>query len=277
LKDAAEYQYNVVESARNAEGALEVPMRLFLFLAVLTGLFSLHGAALAQNVPSPRVLQGMIADGQDQAALDQLQSVLQVHPHSGIAWYLTAEAQDALGHEDAARSALAKAEQFAPGLPFAKPDDVAALQAHLQTVGGDAPAHGGISAMVVIGLLVVLFLLVRVFLRARRRVVPAYDAYGRPMGYGPGGPGYAPPGYGAPGYSEGPGIGGSLLGGLAAGAGFAAGERIIEDIEGDRGQGYVDPNIGGGGFDQVPDRDDGLQGDPGWDDGSGGGGSNDGW
>jgi len=246
-------------------------------LIVAAAIMALPGVALAQSVPSPRALQNMIADGQDQAALDQLHHVLQVHPDSGIAWYLTAEAQDALGHENAARSALAKAEQIAPGLPFAKQDDVAALQAHLQNAGDAAPAHGGFGTMVfVIGVLVVLFLLVRVFVRSRRPIAPAYDGYGRPMGYGPSGAGYAPPGYGQPGFGGGSGIGGSLIGGLAAGAGFAAGERIIEDLEGNRDQNYVDPNIGyvdpnAGGFDPAPDRDDGLQGDPGWDDNSGGG------
>ncbi len=242
-----------------------IKFRVWCVFVVLAVVMALPGMGHAQSA-SPRQIQGMIADGQDQAALDQLQSVLQAHPHSAIAWYLSAEAQDALGHEDAARDALAKAEQIAPGLPFAKPDHVAALQAHLQNGAGADPArHGGIGTMVfVIGVLVVLFLVVRMFMRSRRQVMPAYDSYGRPMGYGPGGPGFAPPGYGG-----GSGIGGALIGGLAAGAGFAAGERIIEDLEGNRDQSYVDPNSGG--FDPAPDRDDGLQGDPGWDDNSGGG------
>jgi len=250
--------------------ALEVSMMATGFwriLIVAAALMTSPGLARAQSTPSPRELQGMIAAGQDSAALDQLQSVLAAHPHSAVAWYLSAEAQDALGHADAARSALAKAEQIAPGLPFAKPSDVQALQTHLGA--GTAPAHGGMGSMVfVIGALVVLFLVVRVFLRSRRRVMPGFDGYGRPMGYGPGGQGFAPPGYGQPGYGGGSGIGGSLLGGLAAGAGFAAGERIIDDLSGNRDGGYVGPNFQGG---PAPDRDDGLQGDPGWDDNNGGG------
>ncbi len=251
--------------------------RNFRVALMLASLFALPAAGFAQTAPSPRQIQGMIDAGQDQAALGQLHNILQAHPQSGVAWYLTAEAQDALGHEGAARDALAKAEQIAPGLPFAKPANLQALQTHLNNPGAAAPAHGGFGSMMfVIGALVVLFLLVRVFLRSRRRVMPAYDSYGRPMGYGPGGQGFAPPGYGGPGYGGGSGIGGSLLGGLAAGAGFAAGERIIDDLAGNRdgGQGYADPNFQGG---PAPDRDDGLQGDPGWDDNSGGGDPNNSW
>ena len=61
------------------------------------------------------------------------------------------------------------------------------------------------------------------------------------------------------------GIGGSLLGGLAAGAGFAAGERVIGDMFGGNNNNPVDPAWGN---QPMPDRDDGLQGSPGWDAGS---------
>jgi hypothetical protein len=63
------------------------------------------------------------------------------------------------------------------------------------------------------------------------------------------------------------GIGGSLLGGLAAGAGFAAGERVIGDMFGgnNNNNNPVDPAWGN---QPMPDRDDGLQGSPGWDAGS---------
>jgi hypothetical protein len=223
-------------------------------VAVVVAGFS--GVARAQSV-TPGQIQAQIAGGDVGTAIGELQTAVQVHPDSGVAWYLMAEAQDAAGHEGAARDALAKAEQLAPGLPFANQQDVAALQAHVEAHGG-----GGISAMVlVIGGLVVLFVLFRLFSRmffGGRRTVP--------MGYGPaydGRPQY-PAGYGP---SSGGGIGSSLLTGLAAGAGLAAGERIVDDM---MGQDRVPDQ--GQGFDQDPPRDDGLQGDPGWDDSGGGGG-----
>jgi uncharacterized membrane protein YgcG len=234
-------------------------MRLKIFsLVFLAASLAGAGQVLAQTA-SPREIQGLIAAGQPQTALDDLAPVLQAHPNSGMAWYLDAEAQDALNNESAARTALAKAEQYAPGLPFAKPADVAALQAHL----AQSSSTGGFSmspVMIVLGL-VVLFVLFRLFRRRRVAYYPPGYGAGAPRGYAP--PGYAPPGY--PSYGpEGGGLGSSLLGGLAAGAGFAAGERIIDDMTG-RDQGTVDSAWGA---DPTPDRDDGLSGSPGWDSGS---------
>jgi hypothetical protein len=108
--------------------------------------------------------------------------------------------------------------------------------------------------MIVIAGLVALFVLIRMFLRARR---PVGMGYGRPAYEAP--PQYP---YGAgTGYAPGGGMGSSLLTGLAAGAGFAAGERIIDDMTGQNQ--YPDQS-----FNQDPPRDDGLQGNPGWDDSS---------
>lgn len=223
--------------------------------------------ALAQGAgPTPQQLQSMISNGQERAALGDLKAVLKTHPHSGVAWYLTAEAEDASGNLAAARDALARAEHYSPGLPFAQPSKVAALKSHLATpVTRHATGHNPV-IYIIVGL-VALFILVRVFLRSRRRMVPP----GYPGGYGggfPGGPGpqgpypYGPPGPGGAAYGRGSGIGGSILGGLAAGAGFAAGERIIEGLDGSRNEQPIDP--GAGGDPTVPDRDDGLTGSPDW-------------
>jgi hypothetical protein len=231
-------------------------LSLFRLIAVAGALTLWQTQAHAQD--QPQQIQQMIANGQPGAALSALSTVLQAHPDSGVAWYLTAEAQDAQGNEGAARSALAKAEQYAPGLPFAKPGDVAALQAHLGQAA--APAHAGISPIwILLGILAVVFFFGRMMLR--RRVMPygprAYPMQ-QPGPYGQGGPGYGQGGFG------GGGVGSSLLGGLAAGAGFAAGERVIDDMMGgNRG----DQNFGGD-PNNVPDRDDGLNGAPGWDSGN---------
>ncbi len=228
---------------------------------LILGLVLLAAGVAPALALTPREIQGQIAAGQAQAALGELQGIVAAHPDSGVAWYLTAEARDATGDEAGARDALANAEQFAPGLPFADEADLAALRAHV------APRRGfGMGPVaLVIGGLFVLFLLLRLF--GRRRVVAGY-----PGGYGappPGfGPGYRPEG----GFGGGGGLGSSLMSGLAAGAGFAAGERIIDDFTG---------RSGGGGFDDgpalPPDRDDGLQGDPGWDESGGNNDPNDGW
>ena len=98
-------------------------------------------------------------------------------------------------------------------------------------------------------------------------------------GYGPNGP---PPGapYGPGGmpYSGGvmPGAGSSLLGGLAAGAGFVAGERILGDLTGGGAGGGLGGGFSPGANNEAapePQRDDGLAGSPNWDDGNAGGGA----
>jgi hypothetical protein len=228
--------------------------RIFVFAGALA-LWQTQAHAQAK----PQDIQQMIADGNPAGALTELQPILQAHPDSGVAWYLSAEAQDAQGNEAAARSALAKAEHYAPGLPFAKPADVAALQAHLGE--GSAPAHSGIGFIwILLGGLVVLVFLARMMLRRR---MAGYGQRGYPM-QPPGPYGQAGPVYGQPGFGGG-GVGSSLLGGLAAGAGFAAGERVIDDMMGgNRGD---DQNFGGD-LNNIPDRDDGLNGSPGWDSGS---------
>jgi hypothetical protein len=220
--------------------------------------------AHAQSDLTPQQLQSMIASGQARNALADLRQVLATHPDSGVAWYLVAEAQDAVGNESQARQAFAKAEQFAPGLPFARPENVSALQAHLAQPAAQIGFH--INPGLVIGVLVVLFLGLR-FL-SHRRAIP----FGYQGGYTAGFSGrpYSPNPYGAGSTAYGPGMGGglgsSLLGGLAAGAGFAVGERIIDGVMSPGGN---QENFGGQASDpgQVPDRDDGLMGSPGWDDG----------
>ena len=240
------------------------------FILIFGVVFATYAAAMlpaSAQSDTPQQLQTMIANGQAQTALTELQAILQAHPTSGVAWYLTAEAQDSLGNEGAARSALNNAQNYAPGLPFANASDVAALQAHLNgsPVAVQPRSHGISPGLGVIILLVVLFIGFRMFFRRRRFVQPyGQSGYGQP-GYGPGGQGPYP-------YNQGPGmgsgIGGSILGGLAAGAGFAAGERVIGDMFGGNNN-AVDPAWGNQIDNQpMPDRDDGLQGSPGWDAGS---------
>jgi hypothetical protein len=225
-------------------------MRRTLFTILMLVLSPL--AAWAQS-DTPQQIQGLIARGNTSAALDQLHGILQAHPNSGPAWYLEAEAQDAAGNEAAARGALQHAEQIAPNLPFADPQKAAALKEHLGLVGHHS---GGASIVfIIIGGLIALFVILRIV--ARRRSYgpgPVYrDGFNAPPPMGG-----QPYGYGQQG---GAGVGSTILSGLAAGAGFALGERAVEDMFGgnrniEQGQNFDQGNVSG--------RDDGLSGDPGW-------------
>lgn len=236
-------------------------------LAVAVLLMLGHGIASAQTAATPQQIQIMIADGHARTALADLRPILRAHPQSGVAWYLTAEAQDALGNLPAARTALAKAESAAPGLPFAKPDKVAALQAHLASPAPAPLAPGGFHmnkfGLIIIALLAVFFI-VRIIRRARQttmRPPPPYGFGNQNMGMG-NQPPYGPTGPTA----TGSGLGGALLSGLATGAAFVVGERIVGDMLGNsntnRNDGTAPPDP------QAPDRDDGLTGSPDWNDNS---------
>ena len=79
--------------------------RLILVFGLVFATYTAAVVSASAQSTTPQQLQSMIANGQAPAALAQLQAILQVHPTSGVAWYLTAEAQDSLGNESAARAA----------------------------------------------------------------------------------------------------------------------------------------------------------------------------
>lgn len=230
-----------------------------------------------EQTVTPRQIQTMIETGGSGHAIQTLKSVLEQHPDSGVAWYLMAEAQDAKGNEPAAAQALAKADQYAPGLPFANPQDAQALRSHINNVMKTSGGHhssGGVSiVLLVIVALIALFILLRMVAGWGRRRSPMNPPYpgapNAPYGgnYGSNGPNGPYP-YGPTGGSVGGGLGSSIITGLAAGAGFAAGERVVDGLMGGNGAQAAPP----GGFDQsAGQQDDGLTGDPGW----GGGDSDD--
>jgi len=225
----------------------------FLLLAGALVFSAPAHAQAAAPVPTPEQIQGMINAGQETQALQALQNVLAAHPKSAVGWYLLAEAYDAQGKESAASDAINMASRIAPGLPFANQQEAAALRAHI--ANSQSPNSGHIALYVIVGLVLLMLLL---------RVLPGRDVAQRNYGYTapPPPPGTPPYGYGY-GPPLGGGIGSALVGGLAAGAGFAAGERMIDGMMGQNGGPMIDP----GNMQQGPDlsRDDGLMGNPGWD------------
>lgn len=232
-------------------------------------------ARAQQQGPTPSQIQTMIQAGQSGQAVQALKGVLGQHPDSGVAWYLMAEAQDAKGHEEAAAQALAKADQYAPGLPFANQQDAQALRAHVNNgleSSGTHHANGGISiVLLVIVALIALFVLLRMVAGWGRRSPMARPYQANPNmpyggGYGPNGQNpYGPAG------GMGGGLGSSIITGLAAGAGFAAGERIVDGL-----MGGSDAQASNQQDFPAGPQDDGLMGDPGWDD-NGNNLNSDGW
>ncbi|WCT78009.1 tetratricopeptide repeat protein [Novosphingobium humi] len=203
--------------------------------------------------PSVRDVYATARAGQVDKAVTMMDEVLKAHPNSAKAHYVQAELLAKQGKTADARAQLAQAEKLAPGLPGIQPQSVAALKAQLNggSVGNGAvtrseapqPAQSRGISWVGIVLIGALLFGVLAFFRRRSRQAEVYNApYGMQGGPGYGGQGYGNQGFGGPGYGggypqQGGGMGSSILGGLAtgaaAGAGFAAGEKIIDGMFGD--------------------------------------------
>jgi tetratricopeptide (TPR) repeat protein len=228
-----------------------------------------------------------------------MKEVLQNHPNSAKAHYVAAELYAKEGKVEAARNHFIKAQNLAPGLPFAQAESVQKLQVQLastqvapvasQTSIFSNPLFWGLIAILVIGVVIVM----------KRRKAEAVQVYSAPSAGYPGTPGGpvgnpgGPGGPGGPGYPGAPaagGMGGGLMGSLATGAalgaGMYAGQALAGSLMGGRDGGHsnadhnansnfnqvggpasLDPNFG---VRDASSWDDASSGSS-WDDNSGGG------
>jgi hypothetical protein len=209
-----------------------------------------------------------------------VQQVLVAHPKSAKAHFVQAELYARQGNQPKAREALSQAQALAPGLPFAKPEAVQALEKQLTTRAIAAPANTNAnfnttapsrpSGSWMLPALLAAVVIGGAYFVFRRKPAQTFDpgmAYGNnglngPQSFGaggmqpamqPGGGGYGQqPMYGQPGYGQpaGGGLGGRIMGGvatgLAVGAGVMAAEAIGRNLMGnhDTGARQVDNNAG---------------------------------
>jgi tetratricopeptide (TPR) repeat protein len=220
----------------------------------------------------PEVSQA-IQSGQLAKADAMMKEVLQNHPNSAKAHYIAAELYIKEGKLDAARNAFVKAQNLAPGLPFAQAESVQRLQVQLSNSSGNSvastssifsnPLFWGLIAILVVGIIIVM----------RRRKAEAVQVYNAPTANGPysGAPGT--PGYpGAPAAGAGSGLMGSLATGAALGAGMVAGQALASHLMGDGNR--ANPGNVNNDFNQVggpaPDAPNfGVRDGSSWDDGGG--------
>lgn len=240
----------------------------------------------------PQVSQA-IQSGQLAKADAMMKEVLQNHPNSAKAHYIAAELYLKEGKLDAARNAFVRAENLAPGLPFAQAESVQRLQTQLRTTNAPGQESAGVGSILSSPLFWILIAIliagVVFFMKNRKRPEPVqvYNAptANSPYPGAPGAPGSYPPG--APGYpgAPAPGMGGGLMGSLATGAalgaGMVAGQALASHLMGGGNQanpGNVnnDFNKVGGPAADAPNfgvRDGSSWDDAGsnsWDDGGGG-------
>lgn len=113
-------------------------MRIFSLIPavvrwLLLAAFLNAGLAMAQQEPTMDQIYATAQAGQLDQAQVMVQQVLVAHPKSAKAHFVQSELYARQGNLPKAREALATAQTLAPGLPFAKPAAVQALQNQLAT------------------------------------------------------------------------------------------------------------------------------------------------
>ncbi|MFM1759707.1 MAG: hypothetical protein RLY75_977 [Pseudomonadota bacterium] len=221
-----------------------------LFVGVFAAAVLLTSNAVFAEATLPEVYKA-VQSGQMAKADAMMKEVLQNHPNSAKAHYVAAELYAKEGKVEAARNHFIKAQNLAPGLPFAQAESVQKLQVQLantqvapaasQASIFSNPLFWGLIAILVVGVVIVMK-------RRKAEAVQVYNAPsagypgtpGGPTGYpggpgGPGGPGY--PGAPAAG-GMGSGLMGSLATGAALGAGMYAGQALAGSLMGGRDGGH---------------------------------------
>jgi hypothetical protein len=231
-------------------------------------------AALAGTDPTIGEVYEVARTGHLDQAQEMMSQVLRDHPRSAKAHYVAAELYTRGGDSSRARQELDTAERLAPGLPFARPEAVQALQGELvqEQSTQRRPRYSQVRSPFAPGtLLLVLGGIGVLWLLMRRRtptggLYPQYPSAvptGGPVNYGPG----VASGMGS-------GIAGGLASGLAVGAGVVAAEEIAHHfLDGNRHDAGALPassDVPG-----VPENGDmggsdfGVSAASSWDDGSG--------
>ena len=244
-----------------------------LFVGVFAAAVLLTSSAAFAEATLPEVYQA-VQSGQMAKADAMMKEVLQNHPNSAKAHYVASELYLKEGKLEAARNHFIKAQNLAPGLPFAQPESVQKLQMQLastqvapaasQTSIFSNPLFWGLIAILVIGVMIVM----------RRRKAEAVQVYNAPSaGYPgtPGGPAGYPGGPGAPAGGMGSGLMGSLATGAALGAGMYAGQALASNLMGGHDNGHSNagsnPNLNQVGGPASLDPNFGVRDASSWDDG----------
>ena len=260
-------------------------MKMRNLINVLAGVFAaailLTSNMVFAEATLPEVYKA-VQSGQMAKADTMMKEVLQNHPNSAQAHYVAAELYLNEGKVEVARNHFIKAQNLAPGLPFAQAESVQKLQVQLSSGAGGSvagsspssifsnPIFWGLIAILVVGVIIVM----------RRRKAQAVQVYNAPSAGYPGAPGTpggptpypgGPAGYpGAPAAGGmGSGLMGSLATGAALGAGMYAGQALASSLMGghDSGHQNTNPNMNQVGGPASLDPNFGVRDASSWDDG----------
>ena len=260
-------------------------MKMRNLINVLAGVFAaailLTSNMVFAEATLPEVYKA-VQSGQMAKADAMMKEVLQNHPNSAKAHYVAAELYLKEGKVEVARNHFIKAQNLAPGLPFAQAESVQKLQVQLSSGAGGSvagsspssifsnPIFWGLIAILVVGVIIVM----------KRRKAQAVQVYNAPSAGYPGAPGTpggptpypgGPAGYpGAPAAGGmGSGLMGSLATGAALGAGMYAGQALASSLMGghDSGHQNTNPNMNQVGGPASLDPNFGVRDASSWDDG----------
>ena len=260
-------------------------MKMRNLINVLAGVFAaailLTSNMVFAEATLPEVYKA-VQSGQMAKADAMMKEVLQNHPNSAKAHYVAAELYLKEGKLEVARNHFIKAQNLAPGLPFAQAESVQKLQVQLSSGAGGSvagsspssifsnPIFWGLIAILVVGVIIVM----------RRRKAQAVQVYNAPSAGYPGAPGTpggptpypgGPASYpGAPAAGGmGSGLMGSLATGAALGAGMYAGQALASSLMGghDNGHQNTNPNMNQVGGPASLDPNFGVRDASSWDDG----------
>ena len=260
-------------------------MKMRNLINVLAGVFAaailLTSNMVLAEATLPEVYKA-VQSGQMAKADAMMKEVLQNHPNSAKAHYVAAELYLKEGKVEVARNHFIKAQNLAPGLPFAQAESVQKLQVQLSSGAGGSvagsspssifsnPIFWGLIAILVVGVIIVM----------RRRKAQAVQVYNAPSAGYPGAPGTpggptpypgGPASYpGAPAAGGmGSGLMGSLATGAALGAGMYAGQALASSLMGghDSGHQNTNPNMNQVGGPASLDPNFGVRDASSWDDG----------
>lgn len=242
---------------------------------------ALASPALAAQATPHDDIQTAIQAGRFAQADREIAQVLAAHPDSAKAHYVDARLLADEGKWPLAQAELHQAERLDPGMGFARPGVLQAFTRQVQDHVQAGPVKSSSSGLIMLAtafILIFAYIMVGIF-RAQQRSSIVMPPAAMPAGAMPvGAPGYPPAGASAP-PAGGSGLAGALGTGLAAGAGFAAGEALVDKLL-RQGQGSSDvlPSAGAPPLDTIPgDQDFGLTGPNDWADGSSDTGSGDSW
>ncbi|MET0499463.1 MAG: tetratricopeptide repeat protein [Steroidobacteraceae bacterium] len=217
-------------------------LRWLTAMLVLT--LSFAGSAFAQADPTLHQIYEAEQGGHLARAQQMMKEVLRDHPQSAKAHFVAAELYARAGDFQTARQELSTAQALSPGLSFANPESVHALQRELSQ---EQPTHVLPSATsqslpwITILAVALGVILVWLMMRGRNATVSAYPQASSGVVTPAGAPvnqGVAP--------SAGTGIASSIVSGLAVGAGVVAGEDLARRfIDGKPSEGASPPATNG--------------------------------